>query len=187
MDETGDPFRVLIAVILSLRTQDTTTRPGGGARLFALADTPAAMLRLTPGRSSARSTRSGSTAPKRASSAASAATLLGRFDGRVPDDLDAPSPSTASAEDGEPRGHHRVRQAGNRVDDSTFIASRIASGTSVPATPEETRWRCGRSCPGAYWIGYNDLLVSFRPERLRADLAPLLGLPGRRRSAGGSA
>ncbi|HMH53298.1 MAG TPA: hypothetical protein VK548_23880, partial [Candidatus Acidoferrum sp.] len=45
--ENGDPFRVLIACILSLRTQDTTTGPAA-ARLFALADDPAAMLRLSP-------------------------------------------------------------------------------------------------------------------------------------------
>ncbi|HME95739.1 MAG TPA: endonuclease III, partial [Methylomirabilota bacterium] len=40
-----DPFRVLIACILSLRTQDRTTGPAA-ARLFAVADTPAAMLAL---------------------------------------------------------------------------------------------------------------------------------------------
>jgi endonuclease-3 len=45
--ESRDPFRVLIACILSLRTQDTTTGPAA-ARLFALADRPPAMLRLTP-------------------------------------------------------------------------------------------------------------------------------------------
>src|SRR3990172_6530394 len=47
--ETGrrDPFRVLIACLLSLRTQDTTTGPAA-ARLFRLADTPAAMRRLPP-------------------------------------------------------------------------------------------------------------------------------------------
>ncbi len=42
-DETGDPYRVLIACLLSLRTQDTTTGPAA-ERLFALADTPTAML-----------------------------------------------------------------------------------------------------------------------------------------------
>src|SRR5205085_1298196 len=44
--ESGDPFRVLIACLLSLRTQDTTTGPAA-ARLFALADTPWAMLELS--------------------------------------------------------------------------------------------------------------------------------------------
>src|SRR5262249_61826956 len=44
-EQHRDPFRVLVACILSLRTQDTTTGPAA-ARLFAVADTPAAMLRL---------------------------------------------------------------------------------------------------------------------------------------------
>ena len=42
-----DPFRVLVACLLSLRTQDSTTGPAA-ARLFAVADTPAALLRLAP-------------------------------------------------------------------------------------------------------------------------------------------
>jgi endonuclease-3 len=44
-----DPFHVLIACLLSLRTKDETTGPAA-ARLFALADTPATMGRLTPRR-----------------------------------------------------------------------------------------------------------------------------------------
>src|SRR5262245_5025968 len=48
-DREGDPFRVLIACILSLRTQDTTTGPAAD-RLFAEAATPESMLRLTPRR-----------------------------------------------------------------------------------------------------------------------------------------
>src|SRR5207247_1102543 len=46
-DRSRDPFRVLIACILSLRTQDTTTGPAS-ERLFAVADTPDAMLALSP-------------------------------------------------------------------------------------------------------------------------------------------
>ena len=41
----GDPFKVLVSCILSLRTQDKTTA-AASARLFALAATPAAMLEL---------------------------------------------------------------------------------------------------------------------------------------------
>ncbi|HKQ33237.1 MAG TPA: endonuclease III, partial [Thermodesulfobacteriota bacterium] len=40
---TRDPFRVLISTVLSLRTKDETTA-GASGRLFALADTPEAML-----------------------------------------------------------------------------------------------------------------------------------------------
>ena len=47
MAETYEsPFRVLISCILSLRTQDSTTAKASH-RLFAVADTPQAMLKLT--------------------------------------------------------------------------------------------------------------------------------------------
>ncbi len=42
----GSPFRVLISCILSLRTQDSTTAQASH-RLFALADSPQEMLKLT--------------------------------------------------------------------------------------------------------------------------------------------
>src|SRR6266480_482412 len=48
-DRDRDPFRVLIACILSLRTQDTTTGPAA-ARLSAVADTPESMRTLSPRR-----------------------------------------------------------------------------------------------------------------------------------------
>src|SRR6266850_4117829 len=41
-----DPYQVLIACLLSLRTKDETTGPAA-RRLFALADTPGKMLALT--------------------------------------------------------------------------------------------------------------------------------------------
>ena len=45
--QSQDPFRVLISCLLSLRTKDETTGPAA-RRLFALADTPAALRKLTP-------------------------------------------------------------------------------------------------------------------------------------------
>src|SRR5213076_2027438 len=64
-----DPFRILVSCLLSLRTRDETTGPAA-ARLFALADTPAAMLGSRAVESSERSSRSASTAPRRASCSA---------------------------------------------------------------------------------------------------------------------
>jgi endonuclease-3 len=46
-ERSRDPFRVLIACLLSLRTKDETTGPAS-ERLFALAHTPEAMRRLGP-------------------------------------------------------------------------------------------------------------------------------------------
>ena len=45
-ERTRSPFQVLISCILSLRTKDTTTGPAG-KRLFKLAKTPQAMLKLS--------------------------------------------------------------------------------------------------------------------------------------------
>ncbi|HVN85669.1 MAG TPA: endonuclease III, partial [Candidatus Binatia bacterium] len=44
--QSRDPFRVLVSCLLSLRTKDETTGPAS-QRLFALADTPQAMITLT--------------------------------------------------------------------------------------------------------------------------------------------
>ncbi|HEY3346006.1 MAG TPA: endonuclease III, partial [Nitrospirota bacterium] len=43
--EGGEPFKVLVSCIISLRTQDRTTAEAS-ARLFALADTPQALAGL---------------------------------------------------------------------------------------------------------------------------------------------
>src|ERR1700752_1944781 len=83
-----DPYQVLIACLLSLRTKDETTGPAA-ARLFALADTPERLRRLPPRtieraiypvgfyRTKARVLRDVSR------------DLIERFGGVVPDDIDA--------------------------------------------------------------------------------------------------
>src|ERR1700683_2956040 len=83
-----DPFRTLISCILSLRTKDATTA-AASTRLFARADTPTAMLALSnktlerlifPGgfyRTKARVIRG------------ICRDLIDKFDGRVPDEIDA--------------------------------------------------------------------------------------------------
>ena len=86
-DRTRDPFRVLIACILSLRTQDTTTGPAS-ARLFAVADTPRAMLRLTPERIEQLIFPVGFYRTKARVILGICRDLLERFDGGVPDAID---------------------------------------------------------------------------------------------------
>jgi endonuclease-3 len=51
-----NPFRVLISTMLSLRTKDAVTAEAS-RRLFALADTPRAMVKLTPRQIEKPSTR----------------------------------------------------------------------------------------------------------------------------------
>src|SRR5262249_45787469 len=87
-EREGDPFRVLIACILSLRTQDSTTGPAS-ERLFALADTPERMLTLTP-RAIARAIYPvGFYRTKARVILGICRDLIARFGGRVPDEIDA--------------------------------------------------------------------------------------------------
>src|SRR6185436_4847650 len=82
--DQGDPFRVLIACILSLRTQDTTTGPAA-ERLFAVADTPAGMLTLTPARIARLIYPVGFYRTKARVILGISRDLLARYGGRVPD------------------------------------------------------------------------------------------------------
>src|SRR5512145_528312 len=86
--EERDPFRVLVACLLSLRTQDSTTGPAA-ARLFAVADTPAALLRLAPRDIERLIYPVGFYRTKARVILALSRDLLDRFDGRVPDHIDA--------------------------------------------------------------------------------------------------
>ncbi|MBI3031350.1 MAG: endonuclease III, partial [Candidatus Rokubacteria bacterium] len=88
-DETErDPFRILIACLLSLRTKDETTGPAA-ERLFALARTPAGMLRLTPRRIERAIFPVGLYRTKARVIRGVCRGLLARFGGTVPGDLDA--------------------------------------------------------------------------------------------------
>src|SRR5215510_8576184 len=87
--ESGrDPFRVLAGCLLSLRTRDETTGPAA-ARLFALADTPAAMLALPRARIARVIYPVGFYRTKARVIHAVSRQLVDRFGGRVPADLDA--------------------------------------------------------------------------------------------------
>jgi endonuclease III len=158
--EGGDPFRVLVACILSLRTQDTTTGPAA-ARLFALAAEPAAMLRLTPRRIERAIYPVGFYRTKARAILGICRDLLDRFGGRVPDDLDALLTLGGVG-----------RKTANLVVTIGFGKPGICVDTHVhrisnrfgyvkTRTPDETEMALRGRLPRRYWIGYNDLLVSF--------------------------
>src|SRR5439155_477927 len=86
-DRDRDPFRVLIACILSLRTQDTTTGPASD-RLFAVAATPTDMLKLPPRRIERLIYPVGFYRTKAHVILGICRDLLERFEGRVPDTID---------------------------------------------------------------------------------------------------
>jgi endonuclease-3 len=157
---TRDPFRVLIACILSLRTQDTTTGPAA-ARLFALADTPERMLALTPRRIERAIYPVGFYRTKARVVRDISRDLLARFGGRVPDDIDALLTLNGVG-----------RKTANLVVTMGYGKPGICVDTHVhrisnrlgyvrTRTPEETEMALRAKLPRRYWIGYNDLLVGF--------------------------
>src|SRR5690242_14077956 len=87
-EATGrDPFKILVACLLSLRTKDETTGPAA-ARLFALADTPAGILALPTSRIERAIFPVGFYRTKARVLHRICRDVIERFDGRVPSDLD---------------------------------------------------------------------------------------------------
>ena len=159
--ESGrDPFRVLVGCLLSLRTKDETTGPAS-ARLFALADTPERLLAL-PLRTIERAIYPvGFYRTKARVLHRVCRDLIERFDGRVPSDLDALLTL-----------HGVGRKTANLVVTFAFGLPGICVDTHVhritnrlgfvrTRTPDETERALRRRLPRRYWIGLNDLLVSF--------------------------
>ena len=155
-----DPFTTLISCLLSLRTKDETTR-GASARLFRLARTPQQLLR--------RSTRTieraifpvGFYRTKARTLRTVCQTLLDRYEGRVPDELDELLTIKGVG-----------RKTANLVVTLAFQKDGICVDTHVhrisnrwgyvrTKTPEQTEMALRQTLPRRYWRIYNDLLVSF--------------------------
>src|ERR1700691_944274 len=83
-----DPFRTLISCILSLRTKDATTATAS-VRLFARAHTPDAMLALTPKTVELLIYPVGFYRTKARDIRGICRDLIEKFEGRVPDEIDA--------------------------------------------------------------------------------------------------
>lgn len=159
-ERTRDPFRVLIACILSLRTQDTTTGPAA-ARLFAAADTPGALLRLSPREIERRIYPVGFYRTKARVILGICRDLLDRFGGRVPDAIDdlltlrGVGRKTANLVVTVGYG-----KPGICVDTHVHrISNRL--GYVRTRTPDATEVALRAKLPRRFWIGYNDLLVAF--------------------------
>ena len=159
-ERSRDPFRVLIACLLSLRTKDETTGPAS-ARLFALADTPEAMRRLSPRQIERAIFPVGFYRTKARVVLGVCQDLIERFGGAVPDSLDQLLTLNGV---GRKTANLVVTQAFNKpgicVDTHVHrISNRL--GYVKTKTPDETEIALRARLPRRYWIGYNDLLVSF--------------------------
>ena len=158
--EREDPFRVLIACLLSLRTKDETTGPAS-ARLFALADTPRAMLHLTPKQIERAIFPVGFYRTKARVILGVCRDLLDRFSGQVPDEIDALLTLKGV---GRKTANLVVTQGFNKPGICVDVhVHRISNrwGYVKTRNPEETEMALRRRLPRRYWIGYNDLLVGF--------------------------
>lgn len=156
----GNPFKVLVSCILSLRTQDRTTGPAS-ERLFALADTPAKMLSLSREEIERAIYPVGFYRNKAAHILAICRTLADEYDGVVPGDLDELLTFKGVG-----------RKTANLVMTLGFGKPAICVDTHVhricnrwgytaTKTPEETEFALRAKLPLEYWSVINDYLVTF--------------------------
>jgi len=151
---------VLIACLLSLRTKDETTGPAS-ERLFALADTPEKMLRLAPEQIERAIFPVGFYRTKARVVLGISRDLIERFGGEVPNRIDALLTLKGV---GRKTANLVVTQGFNKpgicVDTHVHrISNRL--GYVRTGNPEKTEVALRAKLPRRYWIGYNDLLVSF--------------------------
>ena len=155
-----DPYQVLVSCILSLRTKDNTTIRAS-KRLFAVADNPESMLKLTPGRIRELIYPVGFYRNKSRVILGLSRKLIDDYSGRVPSSLEALL---------ELKGVGR--KTANLVLGLGFGIPAICVDTHVhrisnrlgwvsTATPEETEFSLWKIIPRSKWIELNTLLVAF--------------------------
>ncbi len=179
VERTRDPFRVLIACVISLRTKDAVTAEAS-ARLFAVADTPAAVAALPEARIAKLIFPAGFYRTKARQIRSIARHLLDRHGGTVPAERDALLALPGVG-----------RKTANLVLGLSFAEAAICVDTHVhrisnrlglvrTKTPAETEAALERVLPKRYWIDINDLLVTFgqtvcHPTSPRCSTCPLAG------------
>jgi endonuclease-3 len=166
----GDPFKVLISCILSLRTKDQTTGPAS-ERLFARAATPDRMADLSLAEIETAIYPVGFYRTKASQIKDICELLLARHGGRVPDSLE------------ELLAFKGVgRKTANLVLALGFAKQAICVDTHVhricnrwgyvaTKTADETEFALRRVLPPSYWIEINDLLVTYG-QNLCTPLSP---------------
>jgi endonuclease III len=155
-----DPFRILISCLLSLRTKDKTTSEAS-ARLFALAHTPAELLKLSRRRIERVIFPVGFYRTKAKAIHAICRRLLEVYGGKVPQTIEElltlPGVGRKTANLVVTVGYQKP---GICVD---IHVHRISNrwGYVKTRTPEETEQALRAKLPNRYWITFNDLLVPY--------------------------
>jgi endonuclease-3 len=184
-----DPFKVLVSTLISLRTKDEVTR-GASERLFRLAETPRAMVRLDASAIEKAIYPAGFYRTKARHILGTCAALLRDHSGKVPDEIDEllalPGVGRKTANLVVTLGYGKP---GICVDTHVHrIMNRL--GYVRSGTPEETERALRAKLPRRYWIEINDLLVSYgqrvctplSPFCSRCRLSPLCGRVGVKRT-----
>jgi len=157
---TGDPFKVLISTVLSLRTKDDTTADAS-KRLFSKASTPGEIIKLGEKKVAKLIYPVGFYNVKAKNILKICKLLVSKYHSKVPDDLDE-----LLKFDGVGRKTANLvvtvgfNKPGICVDIHVHrISNRF--GYIKTKTPEQTEMALREKLPGKYWIDYNYILVSF--------------------------
>jgi len=154
------PFRVLTSCILSLRTNDYTT-VGATDRLFKIADTPEAILKVPVLRLEKIIYPVGFYRTKARNLHALSRDILERFGGKVPKTLDdlltLKGVGRKTANLVLTLGFHKL---GICVDTHVHrISNRF--GFVKTKNPEQTEFTLRKKLPKQHWIEYNNILVAY--------------------------
>ncbi len=158
--EENPAFKILISTVLSLRTKDTTTEPAS-RRLFARAATAQDLLEVPIPEIEKLIYPVGFYHTKAKNIHSICRDLIERFEGKVPDEIDALLTLRGVG-----------RKTANLVVTVGYGKPGICVDTHVhrisnrwglvrSKSPDETEMKLRNILPKRYWIGFNDLLVSF--------------------------
>jgi len=155
-----DPFKILISTVLSLRTKDEVTAEAS-KRLFAIAHTPESLAR-TPVRVIEKAIYPvGFYKTKARTIRAISDRLIRAYESVVPDSIDElltfKGVGRKTANLVVTLGYGKQ---GICVDTHVHrVSNRV--GLVETSTPEQTEFALMEVLPQKYWIGYNELVVSF--------------------------
>ena len=154
----SDPFRVLVATMISLRTKDEVTGPAA-ERLLAAAPTPAALAALPEARIARLIYPAGFYRTKAKNLRAAAGLLVDGHHSRVPREMEEllalPGVGT---KDREPRAQPRLRPGGD-LRGHPRAPHLQQDGVGADRRPCQTEQALMRVLPRRYWIRVNELLV----------------------------
>ena len=156
----ASPFQILVSTMLSLRTKDEVTTVAA-RRLFEKADTPRQMLTLDEEEIKSLIYPVGFYPTKAARIKDVSRILMERYDGNVPDSMDAllklpgVGRKTANLVLAEGFGKDAIC-----VDTHVHRISNRIGYVDTPS-PEKTEFALRDKLPRKYWIRYNEILVAF--------------------------